>query len=92
MEIKYGENRIYAVDKQDTEMGELTFTLKGDDVIVADHTKVEDEFRGEGVGEKLVEALVEKAREDRKKIKAECPFVKKTMENTESYHDVFLNV
>lgn len=92
MEIKYGESRIFAVNKEDVEMGELTYTLKGDDVIVADHTEVNDDFRGEGVGDKLVEALVEKAREDQRKIKADCPFVKKVLKETATYHDVFLNV
>lgn len=92
MDIKFGENRIYAVNKEGTKMGEITYKLMGDDVLIADHTKVEEEFRGEGVGEKLVEALVEKCRLDDKKIKAECPFVKKIMEKTADYHDVFLNV
>lgn len=92
MEIKYEESRLYAVNKEGTQMGEITFTLKGDDVLVAEHTKVEEEFRGEGVGEKLVEALVDKCRKDDKKIKAECPFVKDLLEKNKKYHDVFLNI
>ncbi len=91
MEIKFEENRIYAVDKNGTQMGEITYKLLGDDVLIADHTKVEEEFQGEGVGEKLVEALANMSRNDDKKIKAECPFVKATMEKNEAYHDVFLN-
>ena len=92
MEIKFEENRVYGVNKEGIQMGEITFKLMGDDVLIADHTKVEEAFRGEGVGEKLVDALVNKSRLDDKKIKAECPFVKAIMEKTKAYADVFLNV
>ena len=92
MEIKFDEKRVYAVNKEGTQMGEITFTLKGDDVLVAEHTKVEEEFRGEGIGEKLVDALANKCRLDDKKIKAECPFVKKVLKENEEYHDVFLDI
>lgn len=92
MEINYEENRIFAVNKEAQQMGELTFKLQGDDVLIADSTQVEEEFRGEGIGGILVEALVKKSRKDRKKIMAKCPFVKKTLQETPAYHDVFLNL
>jgi uncharacterized protein len=42
------------------------------------------------VGEKLVDAAVEFARENELKITATCPYARKKLENTAEYSDVFV--
>jgi predicted GNAT family acetyltransferase len=68
-------NRGRYVLRQDGAEAELTLSIAGPDLVIADHTGVPDAFRGQGVGVKLVERLVADAREKGFKIVATCPFV-----------------
>lgn len=67
--------------------GELVYTWAGEDKFIIEHTLVEEAFGGKGLGKKLVDAAVEFARENGKKIIPLCPFAKKVMEK-EGYEDV----
>lgn len=66
MEIKQvsiGENKGAFVGYSESERaGAMFYTWAGEDRIIIDHTEVEDAFRGQGVGNKLLEATVEFAR------------------------------
>ncbi|CCQ19436.1 Uncharacterized protein yjdJ [Listeria monocytogenes] len=42
MEYKNGENRIYAVNDEGVEVGEVTFVPTGEDMFIIDHTGVDD--------------------------------------------------
>lgn len=80
-------NRFYQTDEEGVLMGEVTFSLAGEHLIIIDHTDVEDAFRGQGVGQKLVKLVVEKARKEDKKIIPLCPFAKSEFDRTPDYHD-----
>jgi len=57
--------------------------------IIIDHTEVDSSLKGQGVGKKLVDKMVEIAREEGVKIIPICPFAKATMEKYRSdYEDV----
>ncbi|MCE3402085.1 GNAT family N-acetyltransferase, partial [Bacillus thuringiensis] len=53
-------------------------------------TGVSDELGGQGVGKKLLKAVVEHARENNLKIIASCSFAKHMLEKEDSYQDVYL--
>jgi len=55
-------------------IGRLTYQRRGN-VLVADHTLVPPEIGGRGVAAKLVEALVDDAREAGDKIVPQCSYV-----------------
>ena len=55
-------------------IGRLTYQRRGK-VLVADHTLVPPEIGGRGVAAKLVEALVDDAREAGDKIVPQCSYV-----------------
>lgn len=55
---------------------ELTFSIASDHMIIADHTDVPAELKGQGVGKALFMRLVEDARKDGVTIVPLCPFVK----------------
>lgn len=58
------------------ERGELTYRKEaGGSVLVADHTFVPPELRGQGVAAKMVEALVADAREAGHRIRPLCSYV-----------------
>ena len=70
---------------------ELTYSRAGSRLIIADHTGVPDAFRGQGVGRKLVQRMVEDARAQGFKIYVLCPFVKAERSKHPEWADVFQN-
>lgn len=68
--------------------GKMTYTWAGDSKFIIDHTEVNEEFNGKGVGKKLVMAAVEYARANNLKIIPLCPFAKSVFDRVEAIHDV----
>lgn len=55
--------------------GEMTFSIAGQDKIIIDHTDVNEVFKGQGVGKKLLlEGIIPYARTHHFKIIPLCPF------------------
>lgn len=65
----------YFVVMPNGEMSRLTFVDAGEGHIIADHTFVPPPYRGDGVGEALVERLFADARAGGLKITPTCWFV-----------------
>ncbi len=86
--IQKGENKFYIGENENEPSAEITFKPKDEHTIIADHTYVSDELRGEGIAGKLLEALIDYARKEDKKIVPVCSYVKNKMERTEEYHDL----
>lgn len=71
--------------------GKMTYTWAGDSKFIIDHTEVNEEFSGKGVGKKLVMAAVEYARANNLKIIPLCPFAKSVFDKAEEIHDVLFS-
>ncbi len=87
MDFIVEKNRIYLPD----EKGEAAafVLLKGDgDVWELSSTYVRDDQRGKGLAGKLVDAAVDQARLQGKKIKPTCSYAVKAFETNEKYSDV----
>lgn len=91
IEIIYEENknRVAAYD-DGKEIGELTYSLsESEDIWEANHTYVNPDYRGQNIAGRLLEALVEAAREKDVKIKALCSYVVRMFElKNEEFEDV----
>ena len=70
------------------EAGRMTYTWAGPDKIIIDHTEVNNDFSGKGIGKKLVLEAVKFARTKNIKILPLCPFAKKVFDETEDIQDV----
>lgn len=68
--------------------GLMTYTWAGEERFIIDHTEVEEEFSGKGVGKEMLMKAVEFARENSKKIIPLCPFAKATFQKNEDLQDV----
>jgi len=68
--------------------GAMTFSIPGSDFIIVDHTEVEPEFKGEGVGKKMLYKLVAMAREKQIKILPLCPFANAMFKRNSDIQDV----
>lgn len=72
----------------DRRIGQMFYTFAGPGKMVIDHTEVDDEHEGQGLGRQLVKAGVLFARENHLKILPLCPFAKKIFEITPAFADV----
>ena len=74
MEFIRQENRIYAESDNGTLIAEVTFPPEGEASVCINHTFVDDSLRGQGVAGKLIEAVVEYAKKNDKKIRPQCSY------------------
>ncbi len=90
MSYQYSEEdgRFVAKDAEGLEVGEVTFTRDGDDVLVIDHTGVDPAARGQGVAEELVRQVFEKAKNEGMKVEPVCSYAKKEFERKPEYKEV----
>ena len=70
-------------------LAEMTYTTAGDSGIIIDHTEVDEELRGQKVGDQLLAEAVKYAREKGLKIYATCPFALAKLKRNKDYADVF---
>lgn len=82
------DGRFVAKDADGLEVGEVTFTRDGDDVLVIDHTGVDPSQRGQGLAEQLVRHVYEKAKKEGLKVDPVCWYAKKVFE--EKYQEVLV--
>jgi predicted GNAT family acetyltransferase len=67
-----GDGGTFFIDAEGRRLAELTYVLSGADRMTINHTGVRDELRGKGAGAQLVEAAVQWARAEQKKVVLRC--------------------
>ena len=84
---EHGRKGAFYIDENGEWIAELTY-IKNNATMIIDHTEVDEKLRGEGVGEDLVLAAVEYARENGLKVNPACPYARKVIEKTPELQDV----
>ena len=69
-------------------LGEMTYSRTNEFLIIIDHTEVDPSLAGQGVGRKLLDALVIWARNSKTKVIPLCPFAKAQFGKDASLRDV----
>lgn len=91
MEYKIKESeksgKAVAISNGD-QVGEMWYTKSSPKFIIINHTEVDKNQRNEGIGRKLLDIIVEKARNENFKILPLCPFAKKIFEEDSDIQDV----
>jgi len=87
-EIILEEEQLSLMDNGQ-EVGKITFVPGGPDTLIVDYIYLEEELRGQGLAEQLVERMVEHARSHGKLIVPTCPYVYAQFRRNASYHDVW---
>lgn len=83
------ENKgFFKAETNGIEAGRMTYSRAGVDKIIIDHTDVNPEFKGQGVGNKMVIAAVNFARAKNIKIIPLCPFAKSVFDKNAEIRDV----
>lgn len=71
-------------------VADIGYMINDEENYVIDHTTVSEKMSGKGIGQHLVDAMVEMARENNKKIIPGCEFAKKIFErNKDNYADIW---
>ena len=71
-------------------IGMVTYKWIDDKLLEIDHTEVDKHREGEGIGSKLIEAVVNFAKEKQVKIKPICKFAKAILESKEGMEDIIV--
>lgn len=79
---------LFKAVEDNKEAGTMTYSWAGNDKIIIDHTSVNPDFSGKGVGNKMLVAAVEFARNKAIKIIPLCPFAKSVFDKNEDIRDV----
>lgn len=87
-QIDEGAKGYFVANDDRKEAGRMTYTVAGNSKIIIDHTEVNDEFRGQSIGKRLLMKIVEYSRQNNIKIIPLCPFVKSVFDRTEEIRDV----
>ena len=87
---KENKGAFVATENGTKKAGEMTYSKAGEEKIIIDHTEVNPEFNGKGVGKQMVLAAVEYARENGIKILPLCPFAKATFDKNKDIQDVLV--
>lgn len=69
-------------------IGTMTYSIAGPALIIIDHTEVEPEYNGKGIGKKILFKIVKMAREKNIKIIPLCPFAASMFRKVEDIKDV----
>jgi len=83
-----GDSGKFYIEENDKNIALMTYKKSGNSVITIDHTEVDSNLRGEGIGEDLVAEGVKFARANDLKIIPQCPFVKAEFDKHNDYADV----
>ena len=83
-----GHRGAFAFVVDGKQLAEMTYSVGADSTVIINHTGVDDALRGTGAGKKLLAALVEWARAEKKKVVPICPFAKSVFEKTPEFQDV----
>lgn len=87
-QIDDNKHGVFKLFNGETVVAEMAYTWAGDTMLIIDHTDVSDQFRGQGLGRKLLNELVAFARGRNIKVIPLCPFAKSVFDKDLSIHDV----
>ena len=77
----------FFIEKDGKQVAELTFQLRPDRIVI-EHTGVDEELEGKGIGKKLVDYAVDYARRNKLKVVPLCTFTKAVFKKYKGYEDV----
>ena len=81
-------NGYFRIIAGSTEAGRISYSSTGSGIIIIDHTEVNPDFKGKGIGKLLVFEIVKFARENSIKIIPLCTFAKSVFDKEVEFRDV----
>jgi len=91
MEIQHqsdGRRGSFFLAEGDKRIAEMVYVMAGPKKMIIEHTEVDESLKGQGVGAKLLEALVDFVRKEEIKVIPLCPFANATFKKRADLQDV----
>jgi hypothetical protein len=89
IQIIESESKGMSLAKEnDNQVGSMTYSIAGPELIIIDHTEVDPAYNGKGVGKQMLYKIVEMARQKNIKIIPLCPFAASMFRKIEEIKDV----
>lgn len=82
-----GNQGAYVVVENNQTIAEITWAQLGD-IMVIDHTYVDNSLRGQGVAKQLLDHAVDYARRENFKVEPVCSYVVAAFERSDIYDDI----
>ncbi|MFN0256866.1 GNAT family N-acetyltransferase [Pedobacter ureilyticus] len=79
---------LFKAVEEGKEAGIMTYTWAGSTKFIIDHTEVNEDFKGKGIGQQMLMKAVEYARANHLKIMPLCPFAKSVFDKNPDIADV----
>jgi hypothetical protein len=89
-QIESGTKGYFGAFDGDKEAGRMSYTFAGETKMILDHTEVNNAYRGQNIGKRILMEIVEFARQNKIKILPLCPFAKSVFNKIEDIRDVLL--
>lgn len=86
--IESGSKGMALAKEKDSQVGSMTYSIAGPELIIIDHTDVDPEYTGKGVGKQLLYKIVEMTRQKNIKVIPLCPFAASMFRKLEEIRDV----
>lgn len=83
-----GSKGKYYIQNASQLVGEVTFSMAGETLMIIDHTHVEEKHKGTGIGAKILTFLVEDVRNKQIKVLPLCPFANAFFRKNKTMQDV----
>lgn len=83
-----GKKGSFYVEEGAKRFAEMVYVMAGPKKMIIEHTEVDESLTGQGIGAKLLEALVEYVRKEEIKVLPLCPFAKATFKKRPDLQDV----
>ena len=87
MEIQEGANQLFVGDESNPD-AQIVFEKVDENTLEVTHTEVSESMQGKGAGGKLVDAMVNYARKQDKKLVASCSYADHKLAKNDDYQDV----
>ncbi len=85
-----GKKGAFYLEENQKRLAEMTFTMAGEHKMIIDHTEVDESLKGQGIGRKLLDQLVEYVRQNNIKVLPLCPYANSVFQKDTSIRDVLL--
>lgn len=85
---KSNNRGIFFIEEDGETIAEMTYAAPQNNLMIIEHTEVDEEIQGQHIGFALVHHAVEYARHHHIKIVPVCPFVKAVMDKKPDFQDV----
>ncbi|MBN7813493.1 N-acetyltransferase [Algoriphagus sp. H41] len=83
-----GRRGSFFVEQDSKRLAEMVYVMAGPKRMIIEHTEVDESLKGQGVGVKLLESLVDFVRKEEIKVVPLCPFANATFKKRADLQDV----